>query len=339
MLQDWFRGGDFTYTTDRAGGDGTETLQLFLGTGPGSKRGYCEQFAAAMALLSRSLGIPARVAVGFLKPEREGDAWVYSSRDMHAWPELYFEGTGWVRFEPTPQTQAGPVDVPAYTVGPVPAPDDLTAPSVSPSAKEPDVSPLPEQQTTSTSAAAQGSGFLRWVGRAAVVLLVVALLLLPRAVRALLRRRRLSGDHPAGAVEGAWAEVRATALDLHLGWDDGVTLRRRARGLAPALAATGHGGPVPADDAAGQLPVSALERLVLLLERDRFSRSGLPEEGQAEALAFAGTVTDAMRRAAKPAAQRRATWLPASLWRGRHTGPRRRGASVDRMGELDRVSL
>jgi len=162
---------------------------------------------------------------------------------------------------------------------------------------------------------------------------------LPRAARALLRRRRLRGEHPGGAVEGAWAEVRATALDLHLGWDDGVTLRRRARGLVPALAAGGHGGPMPHEGESDRSPVQALERLVLLLERCRFSRSGLPEAAQAEAPALAGSVTDAMRRAAKPAMQRRATWLPASLWRGRHTGPRRRGAAVDRMGELDRVSL
>jgi hypothetical protein len=164
-------------------------------------------------------------------------------------------------------------------------------------------------------------------------------------VRALLRRRRLSGEHPDGLVEGAWTEVRATALDLRLGWDDGVTLRRRARGLAPALAPA----PAPAADRNGapstdvgepdRSPVEALERLVLLLERSRFSRSGLPEAAQAEVPALTETVTGALRRAAKPSVQRRATWLPASLWGRRQAGPRRRHPSVDRMGELDRVSV
>ena len=57
-----------------------------------------------MALMGRSLGIPSRVAVGFLRPEQVGqDTYVYSSRDLHAWPEMYFGGIGWVRFEPTPQ--------------------------------------------------------------------------------------------------------------------------------------------------------------------------------------------------------------------------------------------
>lgn len=358
MLQEWFRGGEFEYTTDRAGGNGTDTLELFLGTGPGSKRGYCEQFAAAMALLSRTLGIPARVAVGFLRPEQEGGVWVYSSHDMHAWPELYFEGTGWVRFEPTPQTEAGPVDVPDYTVGPVPAPEQLETPSASPTVENPDVAPPPEKETSTTTSEDTGPDVLRWLGWAAAVLLVAALLALPRVVRAGLRQRRLSGEHPDGLVEGAWVEVRATALDLHLGWDDGVTLRRRARALAPALApapapaaapapvlapAMAGGGPgasaPSSEDAAERSPVEALERLVLLLERSRFSRSGLPDAAQEEVPALADTITAAMRRAAKPSAQRRATWLPASLWRGRHSGPRRRNPSVDRIGELDRVSL
>jgi hypothetical protein len=137
--------------------------------------------------------------------------------------------------------------------------------------------------------------------------------------------------------------VRATALDLRLGWDEGATLRRRARALVPLLAAASHGTDAPAGDpgnGADRSPVEALERLVLLLERHRFSRSGLSEQARSELPALAGTVTGAMRRAAKPSAQRRATWLPASLWRSGWSGPRRGTApTVDRMGELDRVSV
>ena len=60
-----------------------------------------------MAAMARSLGIPARVAVGFLTPSRSGRAtYDFSSDDMHAWPELYFSGAGWVRFEPTPGDRA-----------------------------------------------------------------------------------------------------------------------------------------------------------------------------------------------------------------------------------------
>ena len=243
MLQQWFReDGGFEYSTASGEGNGTEQLALFLGTGPDSRTGYCEQFAAAMTLLARSLGIPARIAVGFLRPERQGDTWVYSAHDMHAWPEIYFEGTGWVRFEPTPETEAGAVEVPAYTTGRVPAPDDLALPSASTSAQNPDELPTPTDRSgDSSSADAAGPGVGRWAGLAAIGVLVLGVLALPRAVRAWLRRRRLSGDHPGGAAEGGWAEVRATALDLGLGWDDGVTLRRRARSLSPILAPAGHG--------------------------------------------------------------------------------------------------
>ncbi len=87
-------------------------------------------------------------------------------------------------------------------------------------------------------------------------------------------------------------------------------------------------------------PTEALERLVLLLERARFSRTGLPEAAENEVFGLAETVTAAMHRGAQPGARRRATWLPASLWRGRYVGPGRRDSGpVDRVGELDRVSL
>ena len=112
-LQNWFRE-NFDYSTDVNLGNGSDDLVRFLSEGEGGRTGYCEQFAAAMAVMARELGIPARVAVGFLQPEHiEGDTWVYSSHDLHAWPELFFSGSGWVRFEPTPSTRAS--GVPEYT--------------------------------------------------------------------------------------------------------------------------------------------------------------------------------------------------------------------------------
>ncbi|MGN6129605.1 MAG: transglutaminaseTgpA domain-containing protein, partial [Nocardioidaceae bacterium] len=115
-LQRWFRvDGGFRYSLRRAPGNGVDALTHFLGTGKDSRVGYCEQFAAAMAVMARTLKIPARVAVGFLRPEPTGepDVWVYSAHDLHAWPELYFQGVGWVRFEPTPGSRTG--GAPAWT--------------------------------------------------------------------------------------------------------------------------------------------------------------------------------------------------------------------------------
>ena len=74
MLQRWFREeGGFEYTTSTSSGNGLEQIETFLGDGDGSREGYCEQFATALALMARTLDIPARVSVGFLRPERVGD--------------------------------------------------------------------------------------------------------------------------------------------------------------------------------------------------------------------------------------------------------------------------
>lgn len=67
-----------------------------------SQRGYCTHFATAFVLLARSQGMPARYVQGFCVPVKTtGEVSVYN--DMaHAWPEVYFEGVGWIPFEPTP---------------------------------------------------------------------------------------------------------------------------------------------------------------------------------------------------------------------------------------------
>lgn len=68
------------------------------------RKGHCTYFAASSALLLRTLDVPSRVATGFLVQEwsREEEAFVVTTRNGHAWLEVYFEGVGWVRYEPTP---------------------------------------------------------------------------------------------------------------------------------------------------------------------------------------------------------------------------------------------
>lgn len=65
------------------------------------KKGYCVYYASADVLMLRSLGIPARMAVGFAQGDREDNSYTVRRLHAHAWPEVYFPGIGWVEFEPT----------------------------------------------------------------------------------------------------------------------------------------------------------------------------------------------------------------------------------------------
>jgi transglutaminase-like putative cysteine protease len=71
--------------------------------------GSCTHFASLAALLLRSLGIPTRIAVGYVAreelPPEEGHGWLVRARDGHAWIEVHFEGFGWLPFDPTPGDQ------------------------------------------------------------------------------------------------------------------------------------------------------------------------------------------------------------------------------------------
>jgi transglutaminase-like putative cysteine protease len=261
LLQTWFRNtGGFSYSLDPAGGSGIAQLVRFLTT---DKVGYCEQFAAAMAILARSLGVPARVAVGFLQPQRLPDGtYRYTSDDLHAWPEIYFSGSGWVRFEPTPASRTG--QPPAWTTGVLQQPR-----SASPSAgAAPSRQPTESPGTTANAKAAHrsdgnGTTTLAWVAVFALLLLALAL---PQVIRARQRRRRLD-DHRQGPrsddarrlAEGAWAELLATARDL------GVPLpvRRSVRDIAAVLRRRSLPG-APALD--------QLDRLVHFVERARYGR-------------------------------------------------------------------
>ena len=98
-LQNYFR--EFTYDANVGIGHSSNRIDEFLNSG----RGYCEQFAGAFAAMARSIGIPARVAVGFTWGEQDvDDPELYHVRGehAHAWPEVYIPGSGWVAFEPTP---------------------------------------------------------------------------------------------------------------------------------------------------------------------------------------------------------------------------------------------
>lgn len=115
-LQEWFR--TFEYSTEVQSGHGANAIESFLK----ERIGYCEQFSATFAAMARTLGIPSRVAVGFTPGVQNGEGW-YSvlGKNAHAWPEIWFDGIGWVAFEPTPGRGAPGAET--YT-GIAPAQDD-----------------------------------------------------------------------------------------------------------------------------------------------------------------------------------------------------------------------
>ena len=65
------------------------------------KQAFCVYYASAEILMLRSLGVPARMAVGFAQGERDGNKYIVRRLNSHAWPEVYFPDIGWVEFEPT----------------------------------------------------------------------------------------------------------------------------------------------------------------------------------------------------------------------------------------------
>ncbi|MBR7839187.1 hypothetical protein KDL01_38350 [Actinospica durhamensis] len=115
-LQNYFLDDGFKYSLTVKAQDGVPAIESFLQT----KEGFCEQFAATMAAMARALGIPAVVAEGFTPGDAQTDgSYEVTTHDAHAWPLLYFDGFGWVRFEPTPTVVAdGRAATPPWTVAP-----------------------------------------------------------------------------------------------------------------------------------------------------------------------------------------------------------------------------
>jgi transglutaminase-like putative cysteine protease len=316
-LQDFFRdSGNFTYSLDRPAGNGSDTLESFLTPGPDGRTGYCEQFASAMAVMARTINIPSRVALGFLHPQQTGNnSWVYSAHDLHAWPELYFPGSGWVRFEPTPAAREGGTTPPSYTTFEFPNQDESELPSATASSQ--DVANRPEladdnRQDSGSSAADQGFT-VPWLGIAigvGIAAVLVALALVPRLVRRRRRQQRLvEGPEPV------WLELRDTVVDLGLTWPAGRSPRETGSHLVHYF-----GPPVGSDTArrprhgVGVAPEAerALQRIVATIEMERYARPG--SEQAAILKADAETVIGALEGGVTRGARRRAEWLPRSLW-------------------------
>ncbi|CAL9424395.1 hypothetical protein SUDANB108_01923 [Streptomyces sp. enrichment culture] len=334
-LQDWFAvTGGFEYDTQVQVGSGSEAIARFLR----DKQGFCVHFSFSMAAMARSLGIPARVAVGFAPgtPQADGSVSV-GLRDAHAWPELYFEGVGWTRFEPTPNRGS----VPPYTLPDTPGssvPDDArptqstsAAPSAAPSASE---SCTPEQKKldggcgseSPQAALPTGGDGPKWYASLAWVLAGLAVVALPLAPM-LWRRRTRSvrlGAHGRGEADAAphtlavWQELTDTAWDFGIPPDESLTPRKAAArmvrlgGLDGTAAASVH----RVADAVEQVLYAPHPRLTAGLADDvRRVTAGL-SAGAGRAARF--------RAVLAPRSTARVLWAVSDWW----TGVRQRAVAL-----------
>jgi transglutaminase-like putative cysteine protease len=212
-LQDWFRL-EFVYDDDVQRGHSDDAMLSFLRI----RRGYCEQFAGTFAVMARALGLPSRVAVGFTSGQLRADGKYHVlGRNAHAWPEVWFDGVGWVLFEPTPSRGAPGSE---QVTGAAPAQDETVVPGgtgdgdpeaaptstrpAAPTTTERDVNTGPASPTTApqlpiSGGGGGGSGSAPWV-LLAIGLIGGWMLWMPRLVRRFTR----VGSSPTEQVISAW---------------------------------------------------------------------------------------------------------------------------------------
>ncbi|MEU4643367.1 transglutaminaseTgpA domain-containing protein [Micromonospora sp. NPDC023814] len=308
----------YRLVADAPSGHAYPNLNFFL-FGPrdaGGQRGTSEQFAAAFAVLGRLAGLPTRVVVGFRStgdgPVRAGDA--------YAWPEVLFDGLGWVPFDPLPRPdeEPRPVEEDFRPTPDEPPPSEVPEPTVEPTAPpEPVAAPGGPTDTGGPSTALLVAG-----GTGGTLLLVVAALVVLMVMRRAQTRARLERGDPGQRIAGAWREV-TDALRLAgrpVGGDLAATevaahARRavtdaRAGSSGPASGPAATAGPAPADDPPGTTGPGNLDarvqELAGLLNQVAFAPGTATAEQAARAVTTANDYVTALR-AARP-------WWRRILW-------------------------
>ena len=265
-LQNHLRSGQgFVYNPDADYRGSSDTVWDFLQ----NKEGYCTQYALSMMVMARSLDIPARIGVGWLpgRPDGQGGYRV-TGQDSHAWPELYFPTVGWVRFEPTPQVQTGPL--PSYAnPGVAGGPSSLPTPTRA--AEVPTQQPTRNAEQTDPAATQNASpgndvSDRTLPGWAWAVAVIIALGVLGGAAWLLLRRRT---EAEVLDPERAWTRVLALLAEQDVRIGPSVTLRRAPAFIADEVR-TRTGAPLP-DDVAERLTA-----LADAAEEERYARHSTP---------------------------------------------------------------
>ena len=245
-LASWLEQPPFTYNAGASGFDSAAGLLDFLTT---THAGVCVQYAYALTVLARLVGVPARLAGGFTAGTRTSPGhYVVKTDDEHAWTEAYFSGLGWLQFDATPSGGDGTAQPRSYQTtqpgtGSGSGPPPSTGPSVG--ATTPTnpgglhvQHPLPRGAGPAVAPSAKSSG-TPWGAVALAVIAAIALacgviaIVAPPAQRALSfhpaegRRRRPPSLTTAGLVVAVAAIVglalyrllsRTSGLDLRVGW-------------------------------------------------------------------------------------------------------------------------
>ena len=227
-------GNGFRYDEKTAPGSTGDALVDFLLQG---RTGYCEQYSSSMAIMLRAVGVPARVAIGFTAGTPAEGFRRITTEDAHAWVEAWFDGVGWIPFDPTPLVDGRTV-VPPYVaaaVGPaagVPVGAGAEAAPGAPPPRAPAASP----DSSSAARAAPGAPAASSAVPELLAVLVLAVLVLagPALLREAQRWGRLrvvagGGPDAAGA---AWRELRAESVDRGGAVANIDTVRAAGRRLA-----------------------------------------------------------------------------------------------------------
>ncbi|WP_199033806.1 transglutaminase TgpA family protein [Glycomyces salinus] len=305
----------FTYDEEVGNSGNDEAILNFLESG----EGFCQQYASAMAWMLRVADVPTRVVIGLSKGSYDGEQWTLTSNNFHAWVEVYFDGQGWVPFDPTPGTGvSGSLNIP-WDDEPdesIEEPDEGTESPTDESSASDEASgapseELPESPTPDSDAGAIGQsddsgGFNpAWLSLALLAVLPLIPLLWRSALRwTRLRPKRLS-------AVSAWDETVDLARDYGMPVGDAQTPRQAAASLAQA---------VPASRA----PVSALASAV---ELHRYSGRGALIDGLPDAVK---DLRIALDKSVDQRTRFQAIFRPASLadrfsaWRERVSGRRDR---------------
>ncbi|MEO7720306.1 MAG: DUF3488 and transglutaminase-like domain-containing protein [Pseudolysinimonas sp.] len=302
-LQSYFRSSAFTYSTTAPvaqgyDGTGADVVAEFLQ----KKAGYCVHFASAMAIMARVLGIPSRVAVGFQPGQatvkNRQTVFTVSTHDLHAWPELYFKGIGWLRFEPTPSRGELPSYSDPAAVSQLPTDSPTGGATATPTATA-DPSAAAGRDLPTDQANSKGSAADKGFNATPLVLLILLALLLgaalaPAVGRVFVRwRRERAVARGRDAATNAWAEVRDTARDH--GWlaPETETAREFAARLSMVLA----------DDS---------DRITGFRGHVEHTAYG-PPDAASLSLPELRAVRRAITRSVSPQERLRAVFLPASL--------------------------